>query len=76
MHRQRCEGADWIHLAQCKIYRLVVVNTLIDLPIPHKAEELLDQMNNFQIFNKILSPCTLLVNQSYFSDFEIPVLYT
>jgi hypothetical protein len=43
MHHKElgCEGVDWIHLPQVKAQRQGLFNTLMNLPVPQKAENIL-----------------------------------
>jgi hypothetical protein len=46
MKEIRCERMDWINLSQDKGQWWALVNTVMNLPVPHKAGSFFDQLSD------------------------------
>jgi hypothetical protein len=44
------DGANWIRLAQDKAQWRVLVNTVVNLRVPQRKQDIFDELNDYQLF--------------------------
>jgi hypothetical protein len=56
-----CEGVGWLNLAQDSVQWQVLANTIMNIQVPKKGGEFLDQLSNYQLCKKEFSLQILFV---------------
>jgi hypothetical protein len=50
------DGANWIQLAQDRVRWRVYVNTVMNLPVPKRKQDIFDKLSDNQLFIEYLTP--------------------